>query len=164
MPRYCASCGTSIDPALTTCPACGKATGNVAVALTDVGGMADNVAGMLSYFTFVPALIFVMLEPYSKRHFVRFHAFQSLFFHIAWAVLWVGLRFLAAVPVLGWSTMLLWPVIGLGGFILWLVLVMKAYGGQMFKLPVIGNMALQQAGPEPASAQDQKQQPQNRAA
>jgi uncharacterized membrane protein len=42
--------------------------------------------------------------------------------------------------------MLIWPVIWLGGFIVWLILLLKANQGQMFKLPVIGDLAQQQAG------------------
>jgi uncharacterized membrane protein len=157
MPSYCPSCGTQIDVNATTCPACGKTTTQpVGLLLTDANGLADNIAGALAYVTFIPALIFLLVEPYSKRRFVRFHAFQSLFFHIAWTVLWVALRIVAAMPVLGWTTLLLWPLIGLGGFILWLVLVMKAYGGQTFKLPVIGQIAEQQAGPAPPPPTDQQ--------
>ena len=51
--------------------------------------MADNVVGMLAYFTFIPALIFIVIEPYNKNRFVRFHSFQSLFFHLAWFVIWI---------------------------------------------------------------------------
>jgi uncharacterized membrane protein len=40
---------------------------------------------------------------------------------------------------------LLWPLIGLGGLILWIVLPLKANQGQMFKLPIIGDMAEKQA-------------------
>ena len=37
------------------------------------------------------------------------------------------------------------PVLGLGGLIIWVLLLVKAYGGQMVKLPVIGDMAEKQA-------------------
>ena len=47
------------------------------------GGLSDNVAGMLAYFTIIPAIVLLLIEPYSKRRFVRYHAFQSLFFAIA---------------------------------------------------------------------------------
>ncbi|HTZ97791.1 MAG TPA: hypothetical protein VMB18_15425 [Terriglobales bacterium] len=50
------------------------------------------------------------------------------------------------IPIFGWLTILIWPLISLAGFIIWLVLVLKAYQGQMFKLPVIGDMAEKQAG------------------
>jgi uncharacterized membrane protein len=45
----------------------------------------------------------------------------------------------------GWLTFLLWPLVSLAGFVVWLVLVLKAHQGQKFKLPVIGDMAEQQA-------------------
>jgi uncharacterized membrane protein len=45
----------------------------------------------------------------------------------------------------GWLTFLLWPLVSLAGFVVWLVLVLKARQGQKFKLPVIGDMAEQQA-------------------
>ncbi|PYX47571.1 MAG: hypothetical protein DMG83_04230, partial [Acidobacteria bacterium] len=85
------------------------------------------------------------IEPYNKNRFVRFHAFHSIFFHVAWIVLWIGLGIFGHLPFLGWASLLLWPLIGLAGFVIWLILVFKAYQGQMFKLPVIGDMAEKQA-------------------
>jgi len=49
------------------------------------------------------------------------------------------------IPFLGWATVLMWPLIGLGGLILWIVLLLKAYQGHMFKLPMSGDMAEKQA-------------------
>jgi uncharacterized membrane protein len=49
------------------------------------------------------------------------------------------------VPFFGWLTVLIWPLISLAGFVIWIVLVLRAYQGQMFKLPVIGDMAEKQA-------------------
>lgn len=110
------------------------------------GGLADNVAGALAYVTIIPAIVFLVVEPFNKKRFVRFHAFQCLFFAVAWTVLWIGLSFIAHIPFLGWATVLIWPLVSLVGFVIWLILVLKAYQGQMFKLPVIGDMAEQQAG------------------
>ena len=45
------------------------------------GGLEDNVAGMLAYITIIPAIIFLVVEPFNKRRFVRFHSFQSIFFN-----------------------------------------------------------------------------------
>jgi uncharacterized membrane protein len=108
-------------------------------------GLEDNVAGALAYL-FIPAIVFLVLEPFNRRRFVRFHSFQSLFFTVAWTALWICLGFFAHIPILGWATILIWPLIYLAGFVIWLILVLKAYQGQMFKLPVIGDMAEKQAG------------------
>ncbi|HVO82290.1 MAG TPA: DUF4870 domain-containing protein [Terriglobales bacterium] len=107
--------------------------------------MTDNVSGMLAYITIIPAIIFLVMEPYNKKRFIRFHAFQSIFFAIAWTVLWIALSFIGVIPVLGWATLLIWPLLGLGGLIIWIILLMKANQGQMFKLPIIGDMAEKQA-------------------
>jgi uncharacterized membrane protein len=133
------------------CTGCGKpapvAGGGAAGAHPQSGasGLADNVAGMLCYVTIVPAIIFLVIEPYNRNRFIRFHAFQSIFFYVAWTVLWVALTFVGAMPFLGWATLLLWPLLGLGGLILWILMAVKAYGGLMWKLPVVGDIAEKQA-------------------
>ena len=107
--------------------------------------MADNVAGMLAYITIIPSIIFLVMEPYNKNRFVRFHSFQNIFFCIAWIVLSVALYIFAAIPVLGWFSLLIWPLLGLGGLVVWIILLIKANQGQMFKLPIIGDLAEKQA-------------------
>ncbi len=76
---------------------------------------------------------------------LRFHSFQCIFFAVAWTVLWIALSFVGHIPFLGWATILLWPLISLAGLIIWVILVLKAYQGQTFKLPVIGDRAEKQA-------------------
>jgi uncharacterized membrane protein len=139
---FCPTCGTQI-PDGAGCPKC---AGGAVAAVPTGGGLADNVAGALAYVTIIPAIVFLVVEPFNKKRFVRFHAFQCLFFAVAWTVLWIGLSFIAHIPFLGWATVLIWPLVSLVGFVIWLILVLKAYQGQMFKLPVIGDMAEQQAG------------------
>jgi uncharacterized membrane protein len=107
--------------------------------------MTDNVAGMLAYVTIIPAIVFLVVAPYNRDRFIRFHAWQCIFLCIAWTVLWIVLSIFAHIPFLGWLSILLWPLIGLGGLILWIVLLLKANQGQMFKLPMIGDMAEKQA-------------------
>jgi uncharacterized membrane protein len=131
----------------TVCPTCsrsGAAAARPAGATT--GGLTDNVAGMLAYVTIIPAIVFLVMEPYNRSRFVRFHAFQCIFFHIAWTAFWIVLSIIAHIPLLGWLTILIWPLIGLAGFVIWLVLLLKANQGQMWKLPYIGDLAEQQAG------------------
>lgn len=148
---FCSSCGAQIADGTTICAACAAraqaapAGAPAAAAPAATGGMTDNVAGMLAYVTIIPAIIFLVMEPYNKKRFVRFHAFQCLFFTVAWIVLWIALGIVVHIPFLGWLTILIWPLIGLGGFIIWIILLLKANGGQMWKLPFIGDMAEKQA-------------------
>lgn len=151
---FCSTCGAQIADGTTTCAAC---AGRAAVAPAPLptaapaaGGMADNVAGMLAYITIIPAIIFLVVEPYNKSRFVRFHSWQNIFFHGAWIVLWIGLMILSAVlafiPILGHLVaFLLWMVLAVGGFVIWIILLIKANGGQMYKLPFIGDLAEKQA-------------------
>jgi uncharacterized membrane protein len=107
--------------------------------------MTDNVAGMLAYITIIPAIIFLVMEPYNRNKFIRFHSFQCLFFTAALIVLHVGLGILTVVPFMVVITFSLHMLVNLGAFIVWIVLLIKANQGQMYKLPFIGDLAEQQA-------------------
>jgi uncharacterized membrane protein len=149
MAQFCSSCGAQMPDGAAVCPACGKGSTGTAAAVAaprgTTGGLADNVAGLLAYVTIIPSIIFLVIEPYNKNRFIRFHSFQNIFFWIACIILIIALGIIGQIPVLGWMTLFLWPIIGLAGFIVWLVLMLKAYQGQMYKLPVIGDMAEKQA-------------------
>lgn len=139
-----------IPAGATSCPSCSTSSGQGGGAATqtataNVGGLTDNVAGMLAYVTIIPAIIFLVVAPYNRNRFIRYHAFHSIFFAIAWTVFWIALGIIGQIPVFGWATLLIWPLIGLGGLIIWVILLLKAYQGQMFKLPIIGDMAEKQA-------------------
>ena len=140
---FCPTCGTQIAEG-AVCPKCAGAAPSGSTT-TAGGGLTDNMAGALAYVTIIPAIVFLVLEPYSKKRFIRFHSFQCIFFAVAWTVLWIALRIIVQIPILGWATVLLWPLVSLAGLIIWIILVMKAYQGQTFKLPVIGDMAEKQA-------------------
>ncbi|MBV8050589.1 MAG: DUF4870 domain-containing protein [Acidobacteriaceae bacterium] len=153
---FCTSCGAQIPAGASTCPTCsrpataGGAAGAAAGAApatiqASTGGLTDNVAGALAYVTIIPSILFLVMAPYNRNRFIRFHSFQNIFFAVAWIALWIVLNIVAHIPLFGWLTILLWPLIGLGGFVIWLILILKAYQGQMFKLPAIGDMAEKQA-------------------
>src|SRR5438270_6695553 len=143
---FCSVCGAQIADGTTTCAVC---AGRVATApppttTASAGGMTDNVAGMLAYVTIIPAIIFLVVEPYNKNRFIRFHAWQCLFFAAALFVLHIGLSIFTFVPMMALITFPLHLLVSLGGFILWIVVLMKANQGQMYKLPVIGDLAEKQ--------------------
>lgn len=97
-------------------------------------GLPKNTAAALSYVLgWLTGIVFLLIE---KDPFVRFHAMQSI---ITFGILTV----LSFVPVIGW---VLSPFLMIIGFVLWLVLIFKAYQGEEFKLPVIGEFAKKQLG------------------
>jgi uncharacterized membrane protein len=107
-------------------------------------GPTDRYVGALAYFTFIPALVFIFLKQFQQRKFVRFHAFQSVFFWGLVIAMLVAGFFTAS---LGW--LILWLVIGalvlLALFFVWVVLSIKALQGEYFELPWLGALAEQQA-------------------
>ena len=150
---FCPTCGTQIADG-ATCPKCAGAAAQGAgatAAAPAATGLTDNVAGALAYVTIIPAILFLVLEPYNKNRFIRFHSFQCLFLHVAAFALWIALAIvsvvLAFIPILGHLvSLLLWLGISIGLLVIWLILLFKAYQGEKFKLPVIGDIAEQQAG------------------
>lgn len=95
-------------------------------------GLSPNTAAALSYVLgWLTGIIFFLLE---KDKFVRFHAMQSI-------VTFGLLTIISFVPIIGW---VLAPFLMIVGFVLWLVLIFKAYQGERFKLPVIGDFAEKQ--------------------
>ena len=114
-----------------------------------VGALPETLAGALAYFTIIPAILFLLIEPYNKNRFVRFHSFQSLGVSLVALIVGALLRVVGFVvffiPMLG--PLLVWLVSGivlLAFFAVWAVLVVKALQGEMFKLPVVGGFAERQ--------------------
>ena len=116
-------------------------------------GLDENVAALLSYiFGWLSGLIFFLIEKDSRL--VRFHAMQSLLYNVLvgvvvfalWIVLFVG--FLIAAQISGALTgllsllsVLVWIVLFIAIAIGWILCLVKAFQGQYFKLPIIGNFA-----------------------
>ena len=100
-------------------------------------GIQANVAGLLCYLAgFITGAIFYLIEKDNK--FVRFHAMQSI---IAFGAMFVLQIFFVALPIL----IFLLPILSISSLVLWIVLMVKAYQGEKFKLPVIGDIAEQKS-------------------
>lgn len=148
---FCSSCGTQIADGTTTCPACSRTTAAPVAAVQPAGaGMTDNVTGMLAYVTIIPAIIFLVTAPYNRSRFVRFHSFQCIFFCVALIVLWIALAIVSFVPFIGLILLPVHLVLWLGSVVVWVILLIKANQGQMWKLPIVGDMAEKQANAIPA--------------
>jgi uncharacterized membrane protein len=115
--------------------------------------MSSNVAGLLTYILgFITGIIFLVIEPYKDDKFVRFHAFQSIFFNVALIVFWIAYTIVASI--LGFLTLgILAVVMGLLGLLItlailayWIFLMYKAYNNELYKIPFIGDLAAKQAG------------------
>jgi uncharacterized membrane protein len=114
-------------------------------------GLDANIAAALSYFFgLLSGAVFFAIETDSR--FVKFHAMQSMLASVAAIVLWIVYMVLASIlmyiPVLGWLVMLLlWAALALGMLGVWLFSMFKAFQGDRFKLPYIGEVAEKQVWP-----------------
>ena len=112
---------------------------------TGTSEIKPNVAGLLCYpLFFITGILFLVLTPYNRDRFVRFHAFQSIFLFVAYLALAIGLGIVGSIMP--------WPLSALLSGVPKLVLLVgtvwgmyQAYKGERFKLPVIGDLAETQA-------------------
>lgn len=97
----------------------------------------ENLMAAASYLLgFITGIIFLLIEKQSK--FVRFHAMQSTMLFGGVFVANIALGF---IPFLGWLVGLL---LTFAAFILWIVCMWKAFQGEMYKVPYVGEMAEKQ--------------------
>jgi uncharacterized membrane protein len=112
-------------------------------------GLSSNAAAAIAYLTFIPAVLFLVLEPYNRDRFVRFHAWQC----IALTIVWVGIKILFSVFAfagLHFAFLGLWTLVTVAVFfvlfVFWLIALIKASQGQWYKIPIVGDLAASFAG------------------
>jgi len=170
---FCPNCGAQVSG--TFCPNCGTnvaaAAGAGTAGATGAGaagtagasgagyvppgpppitaaGMSENGAGALCYLAgLVTGIIFLVIAPYNQNKFVRFHAFQSIFGHVAVIVLWIAWIIIGGLLAFITHGMgfFLYPLFLLLILVLWLYMMYSAYNNKKVKLPIIGDLAERQA-------------------
>jgi uncharacterized membrane protein len=148
---HCTKCGAAIADNAGFCGSCGSAQGAGAPVVsnstpaTGQTGLEQNVAGALCYaLGWVTGLIFFLID---KRPTVRFHAAQSIVVFGGIAIIYIVLG-----PLLGasffagglglWSIFhLVYTVLGLVTLVLWILLMVKAYQGEQFRVPIAADVA-----------------------
>ncbi len=97
-------------------------------------GLEENVEALLAYLLgWITGIIFLLLEKESR--FVRFHAMQSI-------IVFLSITLLQAIlPIIPFIGGLFSMLLGVLAFVLWLVLMVKAYQGEYYKLPIAGDLA-----------------------
>jgi uncharacterized membrane protein len=148
--RFCAKCGATVDaPAGPAAPPPVGGTYPPLASPPAVAGMADNAASALCYVLgLITGILFLVLEPYNKNRTIRFHAFQSIFMHIAVIFLYIVLRILFTMVFglvglgLGLGVLM---IFNLACLALWIFMIVTTYQGRTTVLPIIGPLAQQQA-------------------
>ncbi|HEY3440573.1 MAG TPA: hypothetical protein VGK29_07475 [Paludibaculum sp.] len=162
---FCANCGTNMTG--TFCPNCGTPAGAPPAATPNPpsgfapppptpqdapsgaqsAGLSENAACTLCYIVgFVTGIVFLVMAPYNANPRVKFHAWQSIFFNIAWIAFWMAINVLTSMAHIFALVLLpIYALISFAGFLFWLFLMWKAYSGENFEIPVVGPLARQQA-------------------
>lgn len=146
MPISCPQCETSMPDSAAFCPRCGRRMIAAPAAVGTTGWLQENVAGALAYMTVIPAIIFLRIMPFKRNQFVRFHSWQSIFLVVAGLVIGAAVRVVfaifALIPRIGYLfSWLVVILVSLAWFLVWLVVMVKAFQGEQFKLPIIGDFA-----------------------
>ena len=146
--RFCPNCGATVAPTPAS-PGPGYAPPPPPGVQTT--GMSENVCGCLCYAPFgiglICSIVFLVAAPYNQNRNIRFNAFQGLFLNVAIVILWfawVIVGGIFAVITHGFGFML-FPLFGLAVLALFIFMMVKTYGNQRVKLPVIGDLAEKQA-------------------
>jgi len=137
----CAKCGTKNAEGTKYCQNCGSMLDTQAPKVAgSTTSLEPNVAGLLCYVLgWITGLVFILIEKENK--FVRFHAMQSIVTFGAFCVLWIPFSILSQLDILRALFGVLYAITGILAFVLWIVLMVKAYQGERFKLPIAGDIA-----------------------
>ena len=106
-------------------------------------GLEENFEAVLCYFgVWITGLIFYFVE--DKNKFIRFHAMQSILVFLPLTILaWIFGGFFGifnygpAWIFFAWISWIFWVLV----LILWIILMLKAYQMQKFKVPIVGDIA-----------------------
>lgn len=159
----CAKCGAALTDGSVFCGSCGSqvAAGTeagasgpqvLASSLPSAPGLTSNVAGALAYVLgLITGIVFLVLEPYKRDRFVRFHAMQSVLWCVAAIAFSVGWSIIVRImlSISAWTGVVLTPiglVISLAFFLFWLFLMYQAYSRREYRIPFIGAIAAKQVG------------------
>jgi uncharacterized membrane protein len=137
----CAACGEPLPEVGSFCPACGTVKPAAKVQLGTTGGIPDRIAGALAYVLVIPAIFFLLQNPFKRNRFIRFHSWQSILLAATTLIIFSILFTMMGRVLVIFASF----IIALGWFILWLVLVVKALQGEMFELPLLGRLAERQS-------------------
>ncbi len=138
---FCPKCGTENPEGNNFCQKCGESLVPQVPKPTDTSiGLEPNVAGLLCYVLgWITGLIFLLLAKEDK--FVRFHALQSIVTFGAFTVLITIFSVFSDIRYIGALFEVLNILSSILAFVVWIVLMVKAYQGEKYKLPVAGDIA-----------------------
>ncbi len=159
----CPKCGSAVSEGAAYCSVCGSALSPLfrpadpVAAPGSSAGLSSNAAGALCYLVgLVTGIIFLVLEPYRRDRFVRFHAFQSILYCIAYIIFWILWSDIVVAAVFSSGFLLavftiIGRVVSLAFIIYWFFLMYQAYREETYMIPALGEMASKMAAKQAKS-------------
>ena len=158
---FCSKCGSAISEGAVFCSVCGAPASAAGVqapppvppnpSVAAGTGLSSNAAAALCYLLwFITGIIFLVVEPYSRDKFVRFHAYQSIAFGMVALILEIVWNMILSIGFLSFGFVfaiigLVSSVIWLGIIAFWVFLMYKAYNKETYMIPILGEWASRQA-------------------
>ena len=141
---FCKACGQEIGNA-NFCPKCGANQTATAppppMPVASSEGLQENIAGLLCYLLgWITGIVFLLID---KRPWVKFHAAQSIAVFGGLTVIRIALgMFHFAGGLIGWGFFeFIFTLLWLLGVVLWVVLMIKAFQHQTFRVPIAADIA-----------------------
>ena len=113
-------------------------------------GLTPNIASLLSYICMpITSIVFILVEKENAD--VKFHAWQGTAFGVGYILAILALQIVAAIFGAIWSVLgiivgFFVPIVGLIALVIWIVCLVKAYQGERWKIPYVGDFAAKKAG------------------
>ncbi len=136
MPTSCQRCGATLISGASTCSSCGAPVTSTM--------QQNNVIAALCYVGFaITGIIFLLVEPYNRDEYVRYHARQSIAFTVAWVAFTIVMGvFTAVLPgPLSHLFLFLTRIGDIALAVLWVFLIYQAYVGNRFRVPYLTDWA-----------------------
>ncbi len=102
---------------------------------TQSAGLSTNVAATLAYITFIPAVIFLVIDPYKRDSYIRFHAWQCISLTLVDVAGGLVFGFMGSIGLMVRS------LLGLVLFVFWLIAIIQASKGVRYHVPLVGDLA-----------------------
>ncbi len=155
---FCTQCGNAVADADQFCAKCGKrqpgpsapraaAASGIPPGPQDLWGISPRTASLLCYIPmagWIFAIVVLATERFRGNHTVRFHAFQGLYLFVAWLLIDMVLSPLLFFPGIEGGfppRRLLTGLLQLGVYAAWIFMIIKVARDEMYKLPLIGELA-----------------------
>jgi uncharacterized membrane protein len=143
---YCCQCGQTVESRDVYCASCGARQPAASSYASDpLSGISGKNASLLCYIPvlgWLAAIVVLASKRFRGDRKVRFNAFQGLYLFVAWLIVdWV-VDPMFNFPSFGPPLHKIFPVLLKAAiFGAWIFMIIKASHDEIFKLPVLGELA-----------------------